>query len=112
MAIYDLSGYILNTPSVNTQISQFVCPRALNLAVDAGDSVAYAASAPDDQVDINMRKNGVYIGTMTFLISSQTAIFVGVVSTDFAAGDIISLHTPFSMNALTHLSWNLTLTTV
>jgi hypothetical protein len=74
--------------------------RAVSFADDFAGSYASASANATASTVIDVKKNGVSVGTITYGIGSSSGTFVtsgGAVS--FAAGDILSLHGPATADA-------------
>jgi len=78
---------------------QLVAPRAFTLPAGLSGSQGYARTAPTEQADLEIRKNGASIGTITFAASSSTATFAFASEVIFAAGDRLTVLAPGSQDA-------------
>ena len=74
-------------------------PRPFKLPAGLTGSHGYAGAASTAQADLDIQKNGVSIGTVTFAASSSTAVFAFPDGTAIAASDRLSVVTPGSQDA-------------
>lgn len=84
----------------------FVAVRAFQLPASLTLSKAYAATpqTTGSNMDLDVYKNGVSVGTIRFATTANTASFIAASATSFAAGDRLSIHTPVSLQALAGIS--------
>ena len=66
---------------------------------DLSGSPGYARTAPTAQADLDLRKNGASIGTVTFAVAASTATFAFTSKVAFAAGDRLTVLAPGSQDA-------------
>ena len=78
----------------NGQVILIPITRALRLTADAAGSQASAGVAARAEADVTVAKNGASIGTVRFAAAGTTGSFVGVATTNFVAGDRLSLVFP------------------
>jgi hypothetical protein len=91
---YDVGVYFPGKPGAGATILQLVTPRAFTLPAGLTGSQGYAGTAPTAQANLDLRKNGASIGTITFAAAASTATsaFTGEVA--FAAGDRLTVIAP------------------
>lgn len=79
-----------------------------NFQIPAGMTLSQGyAVVPQDtgsDIDIDVQKNGVSVGTITFADSTQTATFTMSLATSFTAGDRLTLVTPLALDDLAGIS--------
>ena len=96
---YDIGVYFPGQPEAGATLLQLVASRAFTLPADLTDSQGYAGTAPTAQADLDIRKNGASIGTITFAAASSTATFAFASEVAFAAGDRLTVLAPGSQDA-------------
>jgi hypothetical protein len=96
---YDIGVYFPGQPEAGAVLLQFVASRAFTLPADLTDSQGYAGTAPTAQADLDVRKNGASIGTITFVAAASTATFTFASEVAFAAGDRFVVIAPGSQDA-------------
>ena len=93
-APYDIGGSFVGKPSAGTVIMRFPMPRAVRFLSGMALSKGVAATAATAAVSFSLRKNGIEFATMNFAASATSATFTCASTTDFAAGDILTLVAP------------------
>ena len=93
-APYDVGGSFIGKPSAGTVIMRFPMPRAVRFLSGMALSKGVAATAATAAVSSSLRKNGIEFATMNFAASATSATFTCATTTDFAAGDILTLVAP------------------
>ncbi len=93
-APYDIGGSFVGKPSAGTVIMRFPMPRAVRFLSGMALSKGVAATAATAAVSFSLRKNGIEFATMNFAASSTSATFTCATTTDFAAGDSLTLVAP------------------
>ena len=96
---YDIGVYFPGQPDAGAIMLQLVASRAFTLPVDLTDSQGYAGTAPTAQADLDIRKNGASIGTITFAAAASTATFAFASEVAFAAGDRLTVLAPGTQDA-------------
>jgi hypothetical protein len=96
---YDVGVYFPGQPGAGATLLQLVAPRAFTLPAGLTGSQGYAATAPTAQADLDIRKNGASIGTITFAAPASTATFAFAGEVDFAAGDRLTIIAPGTQDA-------------
>ena len=74
-APYDIGFYFPGQPEAGATLLQLVASRAFTLPVDLNGSQGYAGTAPTAQADLDLRKNGASIGTITFGSGASAGTF-------------------------------------
>lgn len=95
-APYDIGGSFSGKPAASAVMLRFPLPRTVRFLSGMGLSKAVAATAATSAVSFSLRKNGTEFATMSFAASSVNATFACAATTDFAAGDILTLVAPAS----------------
>jgi hypothetical protein len=98
-APYDIGVYFPGQPEAGAILLQLVASRAFTLLAGLTDSQGYAGAAPTAQADLDVRKNGTSIGTITFAAAASTATFAFAAEVAFAAGDRFTVLAPGSQDA-------------
>ncbi len=93
---YDVGGSYAGKPAGSAVIMRFPLPRAVRFLSGIPQSKGVAATAATAAVAFSIRKNGAEFASMIFAASSNNATFTCLNTTDFAAGDILSLVAPSS----------------
>ena len=102
---YDIGIYFPGQPDAGAILLQLIASRAFTLPADLTGSQGYAGTAPTALADLDIRKNGASISTMTFPAAASTATFVFASEVAFAAGDRLAVLAPGSQDAsLTDIS--------
>ena len=96
---YDVGVYFPGQPDAGATLLQLVTSRAFTLPADLTDSQGYAGTAPTAQADLDIRKNGASIGTITFAAAASTATFSFASEVALAAGDRLTIFAPGSQDA-------------
>lgn len=95
-APYDIGGSLMGKPSAGVVIMRFPMPRAVRFLSGMALSKGVAATAATAASTFSVRKNGIEFATMTFAALGTSATFTCAATTDFAAGDILTLVAPAS----------------
>ena len=90
-APYDIGGSFVGKPGAGTSIMRFPMPRAVRFLSGMALSKGVAATAATAAVSFSIRKNGIEFATMNFATAGTSATFTCTTTTDFAAGDILTL---------------------
>ncbi len=93
---YDIGGSFAGKPSAGAVIMRFPLPRAVRFLSGMALSKGVAAIAATAAVSFSIRKNGIEFATMNIAASGTSATFTCTTTTDFAAGDILTLVAPAS----------------
>lgn len=93
-APYDIGGSLIGKPGAGIAIMRFPMPRAVRFLSGMVLSKGVAATAATATASFSLRKNGAEFATMNFAASATTATFTCTTTTDFAAGDILTLVAP------------------
>lgn len=93
-APYDIGGSFTGKPNAGAVIMRFPMPRAVRFLSGMALSKGVAATAATAAVSFSLRKNGIEFATMNFAASATSATFICTSTTDFAAGDILTLVAP------------------
>jgi hypothetical protein len=96
---YDIGVYFPGQPGAGVTLLQLVAPRPFTLPAGLTGSQGYAGTAPTAQADLDIRKNGASIGTITFAASGNTATFAFASEVAFAAGDRLTVIAPGTQDA-------------
>jgi hypothetical protein len=96
---YDVGVYFPGKPGAGVTLLQLVAPRAFTLPAGLTGSQGYAGTAPTAQADLDIRKNGASIGTITFAAAASTATFAFTGDVAFAAGDRLTVIAPGTQDA-------------
>ena len=96
---YEISVYFPGQPDAGATLLQFIAPRAFTLPAGLTGSQGYAGTAPTAEADLEIRKNGASIGTITFAASASAASFTFASEVTFAAGDRLAVIAPGSHDA-------------
>lgn len=102
---YSVGFCFIGTPDASSLLWQFSCAEAFSWQVDAATSQGDAETAPSGDVDLDVLKNGVSVGTISFANGSDNATFdTGGVAVSFVAGDILTVETPSNMHSIESIS--------
>lgn len=96
---YDVAVSIANLTTNAEDILFFVFPRPATLPAGATGSQAKAAAAATGATTYTVRKNGGSIGTIDFAASGTVGTFNGFGTTNFVAGDVLSITGPATADA-------------
>ena len=92
-----LSAFLGGTLDASETLFRFIAPQRLTLPT--GNIRANAAVAASDQVVIDIRTNGVTVGTITFAPAGLIGTVALAVDVILNAGDVLSLHAPATSDA-------------
>jgi hypothetical protein len=96
---YDIGVYFPGKPGAGATLLQLIAPRAFTLPAGLTGSQGYAGTAPTAQADLDIRKNGTSIGTITFAAAASTASFSFASEVAFVAGDRLAVIAPGTQDA-------------
>lgn len=102
---FEMSRFIGGTPTAATLIDQQVFSRIARLPENGGLSQFYADTAPSADTAFDLQKNGVSIGTLTFLSGENAGSLVSS-EVDFDIGDRLSIVSPDPVNSIENISVN------
>jgi hypothetical protein len=88
---YDLSFFLPGTYSSGALMAQVVLDRAVTFPDGLTDAQGYAGVSASATTVLDLQKNGVNIGTITFTGAGSTAAFAMSGALSFAAGDRLSI---------------------
>jgi hypothetical protein len=94
---YDVGGTFAGTPTANLVILRY------SMTLSQGVCV----TGPSAQTDFDIQKNGTSFGTMRFAASGTVASFISASGATFAAGDILTVVAPATLNSLADLGFSL-----
>ena len=95
-APYDVGGCFVGKPSAGIVILRYPMPRAVRFEAGMSSSRGVAASAASASASFSIRKNGAEFATMTFAASGTNATFACATTTNFAAGEVLTVVAPSS----------------
>lgn len=100
-AVYDVSAFVSDKPGVSAVVLRFVATRGLNFAAQTNGVSAYvvAGTAANAQADFVVSKNGTQFGTLRFAAAGTVATFQSWSSTNFSAGDVLTITAPSSQDS-------------
>lgn len=98
-APYDVAGAIVGKPMSNGNVLVYMVPRAFTFPAGLAGSVGHAMTTATSGVILSVRKNGVEFGTITFDIGASAGVFASAAGATFAAGDMLSVVTPSTIDA-------------
>lgn len=103
LSTWPLSSYVISKPGASQVVLRFVFDRAMNIPSQSNGTNAYvkAGTAANAQADFTMSKNGgASFCTLRFAASGTQATFQNTcASTDFAAGDVLTIVAPSSQDS-------------
>jgi hypothetical protein len=91
---YDIGGTLGGIPVGGSIILRYPLPRAVRFPVALAGSQGVAGTASGATATFSIRKNGTQFATMQFAAGTSTATFTAATTTDFAAGDILTILAP------------------
>lgn len=91
---YDVAGFIDGVPAALADILRFVAGRSFFIPSGAANSSAYARVAPTAAQDLDIQRNGVSVGTISFGAASNTGSFTVASDVQFTAGDRLAVIAP------------------
>lgn len=102
----DVGFYIGGGAADEDRAFTFLAVRNFQIPAGMTSSQGYAVTpqTTGSDMDIDVLKNGVSVGTITFADSANTATFTMSLATSFTAGDRLTLQTPLSLDALAGIS--------
>jgi hypothetical protein len=101
LTTWPVSTYILAQPGSSQTILRIVFDRAVNIPAQSDGTNAYVKSgvAATAQTDFTVKKNGTTFATLRFAAAGTQATWQSATSTDFAAGDMLTIVAPSSQDA-------------
>lgn len=96
---FDISAFFAGKPGASAVVLEFVATRAFGLAAAFAGSKAVLGTAATASTVLTVNKNGSAIGTITFGASGTAGTFAAATSTEFAAGDVLSIVAPGSADS-------------
>ncbi|MFA5040734.1 MAG: hypothetical protein WC464_03775 [Bdellovibrionales bacterium] len=91
---YDVGGSFSGKPTDSIVLLRYPLPRAVRFMAGMTGSQGVAVTAATAAASFVISKNGSQFASMTFAASAITATFSASTSTDFAAGDILTVIAP------------------
>lgn len=108
--VLELGGFTGGAPATTTILFRFLAASAVDFVANLVGSVGHAGTAPNNQTDFLVQKNGVTVGTMRFANASNTATFLTNPTFSLASGDRLDIVSPANLNLLADLSHTLAAT--
>ena len=96
---YDIGGSIVGSPTDGAVLLRYPVPRAVRFFSGMSLSKGVAGTAATASSVFSIKKNGAEFATMTFAGSAATATFACATTTDFSAGDVLTLVAPATADA-------------
>ncbi len=91
---YDIGIYFDGAPGADEVLYRLLVNRGLALPINLTNSVADAAVAATAQTDVDIRKNGVSVGTVRWAAAATAATFIFASEVTFVSGDTLELVAP------------------
>lgn len=91
---YDIALFYAGAPPTTGVVLRFKTPRVFTLPVGLTNSTAICGVNSTATTVFSIRKNGIQIGTLTFIVNNPTGSFAFAVEIAFAAGDVIEIIAP------------------
>lgn len=91
---YDIGGSYSGKPLASAVLLRFPMPRAVRYLSGISGSQGIAVTAAKAAASFSINKNGTSFATMAFAASATTATFTAATTTDFAAGDVLTIVAP------------------
>lgn len=109
---FPIASYVISKPGVSQIVMRFVADRAFNIPSQTNGTNANvkAGTAANAQADFTLHKNGgAAFATLRFAAAGTQATWQTVTSTDFAAGDVLTIQAPSSQDsALADIGFTIT----
>lgn len=96
---YDIGGSIVGAPTDGAVLLRYPVPRAVRFLSGMSLSKGVAGTAATATAAFSIKKNGTEFATMTFAGSATTATFACATTTNFSAGDVLTLVAPATADA-------------
>ena len=96
-----IPGYLIGKPANSAKYLRYTMTRALTFPANFAGSAATASATATASTTMDIQKNGVSCGTITFALGAAVATFVssGGAAVSFAAGDILGIVAQASQDA-------------
>jgi hypothetical protein len=92
---YDVAGTFSGKPDASLTILRYPFPRTVDFAAAVAGSQGIVGTAPvDDNQSFLLKKNDAEFASMVFSSGETVATFTGDTSTQFTAGDILTMEAP------------------
>jgi hypothetical protein len=88
---YDIAAFYDGVPPADTDFLRFVAARNFYLPAGLSDSAAYGTVAATAAYDIDIQKNGVSVGTISWAPAANAATFTLSADVAFVSGDRLAL---------------------
>jgi hypothetical protein len=95
---FDIAQFINGKPLSSEILIKVIAPRAITYPANMAGSYAKCAIAPTASTVLDIQKNGVSVGTLTFAAASTTGVF-STTALSLVASDIISVRAPATIDA-------------
>jgi len=96
---FDIALWLPGQPEAAETLLRLEVARAFTLPENLAGSHGHAGAAATAQADLDLRKNGAALGTVTFAAGGQTASFSLAGGAAFAPGDRLELIAPATQDA-------------
>lgn len=103
---HDLAGGFFFTPDASVIVTRFVCASPFNLPINLTGSQGVTRTPPSADIDFDIQKNQVSVGTMT-VTAAGAVTFVMAVAQSFAAGDVLEVVAPATLNGIAQTAYTL-----
>lgn len=91
---YDIGLYYNGSLPTSAKVMRFKTPRLLHCLIGLPGSTAICGTNSTATTVLTVRKNGVAVGTLTFIVNNPNGTFNFPDNVDFAIGDIIEIIAP------------------
>jgi hypothetical protein len=91
---YDIGGTLAGVPTGGSVVLRYPVPRAVRFPAGMANSRGVAGTTSGATATFSIRKNGTQFATMQFAAGVSTPSFTAATLTDFAAGDVLTIHRP------------------
>lgn len=96
---FDLTAFYPGVPTASAIVTRVPVARAVTFPTSLTGSIGKASVAATAQTDFDVQKNGISVGTVRFAAGATTATFIAASAITLAAGDLLSVVAPSSVDA-------------
>jgi hypothetical protein len=96
---FDITAFYPGVPTASAIVTRVPVARAVTFPASLTGSVGKASVAATAQTDFDVQKNGTSVGTIRFAAAATSATFIAASAVTLAAGDVISIVAPGTVDA-------------
>lgn len=94
LSYYDVGVFYSGAPTTSSVLIRFKTPRAFTLPAELAGSYGVCGINATTTAVLNIKKNGISQGTLTFIVNNSTGTFSFPSAVSFAVGDLLEIISP------------------